>query len=240
MAGGGFQPGLRRSPHGLNFDEPAFLASEHYHVKRGGVTLDSSQVDADENGDKIIPAGTFITPGTADPDKYVPYDGLTDERQTVTVTGSPTGGTFTLTFDGETTDPIAFDADAQEVEFRLESLGTVGADNVEVSGNAGGPYVVEFRGDLADTDVAEITASGAGLTGGTTPSVTVATGTAGGASTSATADPDVSGYTLEAHNLRDGDVIAGIILHGSVLEARVHPAPDATIRAACKGRITFQ
>src|SRR5919109_2928308 len=33
-----------------------------------------------------------------------------NERQTVTIGGSPTGGTFTLTFNGQTTAAIAFDA----------------------------------------------------------------------------------------------------------------------------------
>lgn len=51
---------------------------------------------------------------------------------------------------------------------------------------------------------------------------------------------DTSGYTLEDVNLKDGDVVCGIILHGSVLSARVTPAVDATTRTAVSGRITFQ
>lgn len=49
-----------------------------------------------------------------------------------------------------------------------------------------------------------------------------------------------SGYTFEAINLRDGDVIAGVIVHGSVLSARVTPTPDSTITGALAGRIVFQ
>jgi hypothetical protein len=101
------------------------------------------------------------------------------ERQTVTITGSPTGGDFTLTFDGQTTAAIAYNASAATVEAALEALSTIGQGNVQVTGAAGGPYTVEFVGELANENVAALTASGAGLTGGTTPGVTIATATSG-------------------------------------------------------------
>jgi len=103
----------------------------------------------------------------------------TNEQQTATITGTPTGGTFTLTFAGATTATIAYDAAASAVQSALELLSTIGAGNVKVTGSAGGPYTVEFINDLADTNVAAMTASGAGLTGGTTPGVTIATAAAG-------------------------------------------------------------
>lgn len=51
---------------------------------------------------------------------------------------------------------------------------------------------------------------------------------------------DDSGYLLESVNLKDGDVICGLLIEGSVLSARVTPAVDATIRDAVKGRVIFQ
>jgi hypothetical protein len=102
-----------------------------------------------------------------------------NEIQTVTITGSPTGGTFTLTLSGQTTAAIAYNAAASAVEAALELLSTIGQGNVQVTGSAGGPYTVEFVGALAKENVAAMTASGAGLTGGTTPGVTIATATAG-------------------------------------------------------------
>jgi hypothetical protein len=48
------------------------------------------------------------------------------------VTERPTGGTFTLTFEGQTTAPIAFDATAAEINKKLEALSTIGAGNVAV------------------------------------------------------------------------------------------------------------
>jgi hypothetical protein len=69
-----------------------------------------------------------------------------NQKQTVTVTSAP-GDTWTLTFDGDTTAPIAHEAIAAAVEGALEALASIGAGNVAVVGN--GPYVVEFKGDLA-------------------------------------------------------------------------------------------
>jgi hypothetical protein len=99
----------------------------------------------------------------------------TAEVQTVTVTGGPTGGTFTLTFDGETTAPIDFDAVAADVQAALEGLPGVEVGEVTVTGT--GPYTVTFT--AAQGDVPQMTANGALLTGGTAPGVTVTTATPG-------------------------------------------------------------
>lgn len=104
------------------------------------------------------------------------------EQQTVTITGTPTGGTFTLTFAGSTTTGIAYNANSAAVEAALEALDSVGVDNVTVTGGPGPdtPYVVTFTGDLAGEDVPQMTATGS-FTGGTTPAITVTTNTEGGA-----------------------------------------------------------
>jgi hypothetical protein len=103
----------------------------------------------------------------------------TSESQTVTITGSPTGGTFTLTDSGQTTAGIAYNAAASAVQTALAALSNIGSGNVAVTGSAGGPYTVAFQGALAHLDVAQMTASGAGLTGGTSPAAGVATATGG-------------------------------------------------------------
>ena len=100
-----------------------------------------------------------------------------NESQTVTVTGTPTGGTFTLTYSGQTTAAIAFNATAATVQQRLTDLSNIEAGNVSVSGSAGGPYTVVFSGG---NDVSQMTATPS-LTGGSSPSVNVATATVGGA-----------------------------------------------------------
>ena len=108
---------------------------------------------------------------------------VTDEAQEVKV--DATAGQFKLTFDGRETADIAFDARADAVQTALEGLDNIDAGDVEVSGGPGDdggttPYVVIFRGDLAGSDVAELTARD-----GTTPlsgggaAVTIDTTTAG-------------------------------------------------------------
>jgi hypothetical protein len=72
-------------------------------------------------------------------------------------------GTYTLTVDGETTAPIAFDADASTVQAALEALPSVGVGNVVVTGDPSG-FTIELTGALAATAV-DLSADGAGLTG---------------------------------------------------------------------------
>jgi hypothetical protein len=103
----------------------------------------------------------------------------TDEVQLVTITGTPAGGTFTLTFDGETTAPIAYNASAAVVQAALLALASLRAGDVVVTGSAGGPYTLTFGGDFSEEDVATLTASAVGLTGGTSPAVAVTTPTPG-------------------------------------------------------------
>lgn len=102
-----------------------------------------------------------------------------NEVQTVTVNGSPTGGTFTLTFSGATTAGIAYNAAASAVKSALEALATIGAGNIDVSGSAGGPYTCTFQGTLAHTDVSQMTGSGASLTGGAVYTATTQEATSG-------------------------------------------------------------
>jgi hypothetical protein len=113
-------------------------------------------------------------------DTYIGTSTVADganEAQTVTVTGTPTGGTFTLTYGGQTTAAIAYNATSGVVLSRLQALSSIEDGGVTVSGSAGGPYTVTFT---SGQDVAAMTASGASLTGGTSPSVTIATATVGG------------------------------------------------------------
>jgi hypothetical protein len=105
----------------------------------------------------------------------------TNEVQTVTISGTPTGGTFTLTYSGQTTAAIAYNANAAAVTTALEALSNIGTGDVNVTGGPGPgvPYTVTFQGGLAGTNVAELTANDAGLTGGATPSVDISTTTSG-------------------------------------------------------------
>ncbi len=94
-----------------------------------------------------------------------PNNQPTSAEQTVSIEGAPTGGSFTLTFAGQTTAPIAFNASPEDVGRALEKL--PGEPDIEVDGPDGGPYTAYFGNDrsgLAGRAVPELEADGAGLT----------------------------------------------------------------------------
>jgi hypothetical protein len=148
--------------------------------KPGGITFDWSTVTP-LNADLTLPDGTVIPSGT----QCILYGMFMaqitrQEVQTITITGGPAGGYFTLTVvrGGQTltTAHIAYDATAQDVADALNALDNVDGV-VTVTGSNPGPFSVTFVG-VAE-NVAQMTASGAGLTGGTTPGVTIGTTTSG-------------------------------------------------------------
>lgn len=123
----------------------------------------------------VGPVGT-AAPSPASIDAFDP-DTTGSETQTLTMTGTPTGGTFTLTFSGQTTSAIAYNATAATVQTALEALSSVGSGNVTCAGGPlpGSPITVAFKGELASTDVPLMTANSASLTGGTSPTMTPST-----------------------------------------------------------------
>lgn len=60
--------------------------------------------------------------------------GGTDEVQLLTMTGSPTGGTFTLTFGADTTGALPYTATPAVVQTALTGLASIGAGNLSVVG----------------------------------------------------------------------------------------------------------
>lgn len=108
-----------------------------------------------------------------------PWDAGTSEVQTVTITGTPTGGTFRLTFDGHQTAPIAYNATSADLETALENLPNLGAADVAVTGGPGPgtPYTVTFAATLGN--VPQMTLSNNSLTGGVAPTVVIVTTTPG-------------------------------------------------------------
>jgi len=108
--------------------------------------------------------------------------GLSNEVQQIAITGVPTGGGFTLTFQGQETDTIAYNASAAAVKAALAALSNVNSADITTTGGPlpGTPIVVTFGGALQGQDVAVMTADDSGLTGGTTPAVAITTTTPGG------------------------------------------------------------
>lgn len=167
--------------------------------------------------------------------KAVPLAARPTEGQTVTITGTPTGGTFTLTFDGETTAAIAYNAAASAVQTALEGLSNVNSGDVSVTGGPGPgtPYVVSFTGQYLGTNVPQMTASGASLTGGTSPDVAVTTTTAGG-SGSTTGSDILWGFLYMPVTVPAGttdDVFGAGLLTGQIIASKLPVAITAAQKA---------
>lgn len=76
-----------------------------------------------------------------------------------------TGGTFTLTFNGQTTASIAYNASAATIKTRLENLSNIDVGDVYVSGdNVGDVVYVAFGGQYTGV-VETLTSTDASLTG---------------------------------------------------------------------------
>lgn len=222
-------------------DDQTWLGSEHGTSMGRPVTLDVSAFTANThypNG--YFPSGIPLAKITAS-GLYGPYAASANEVQLLTITGSPTGGTWTATFQGATTAAIAYNATAATVQSALEALTTIEPGDVTVTGSAGGPYTVTFTGRFAGQDVAAMTASGASLTGGTSPGVTPSTTTAGGDSAS-DGTGKLAGFLLtpvKAPAVNTTDVQGVLYEHGRVVTARLPIAVDAAGQNDVAGRIIF-
>lgn len=106
--------------------------------------------------------------------------GQVNEVQTLTITGTPTGGTFTLSFKGYTTAPIAYNAIAATVQTALQALSSIGTNGATVTGGPGPatPYVVTFTNQLGNQNVPSLTPANT-FTGGATPTMTTSITTQG-------------------------------------------------------------
>ncbi len=91
------------------------------------------------------------------------------------------GGTFTLSFNAESTSTIPYNASAVSVQSALEDLASVGAGNVTVGGGPGGstPYTITFTGVLSGTEVTQISSDPTDLDAPLIPVTEDATGLTG-------------------------------------------------------------
>lgn len=77
---------------------------------------------------------------------------ISNDVQVVNITGEPTGGTFRLTFDGQTTAAIPWNASVIQVASALEQLSNIGVWDVNVEREwwkPHAPYTIKFNGPTA-------------------------------------------------------------------------------------------
>lgn len=99
-----------------------------------------------------------------------------DELQSVTITGSPTGGTFVLRFGGQNTAPLNWNCTASQMQTALQNLSSILSGNALVTGGPGPgtAFTVEFTSSLGYASQALITLQTNSLTGGSSPNVAIA------------------------------------------------------------------
>jgi hypothetical protein len=107
-----------------------------------------------------------------------------NDVQTMTVTGTPTGGTFKLSFNGQVTSAITYsqtDATLQaNVQAAMDALPNVGAGNsAVVSSGSGTSVAITFQGLLGNIEQAALTFFQNSLTGGSSPTASFARTTRG-------------------------------------------------------------
>jgi PKD repeat protein/glucose/arabinose dehydrogenase len=189
------------------------LASEQEILRvpqnRGACCHVAGDIDFDSRNNLWLVTGDDTPAGGGNSGGFGPFNDMrTNESQTIAVANA-TGGTFTLTFDGQTTAPIAFPLDNTAIESALEALSNI--DDVAVTGT--GTRTVNFRGSLSETDVPQMTADASGLTSATTATITIATSAAGGLFNAPHVDArrgslntnDLRGKVLRI-DVKDGDV----------------------------------
>jgi hypothetical protein len=159
-----------------------YVSADGYpEYKEGGLRIDWDAVTAAAADITLMDGRKFKTG-----EKYVRYGtafvrNQVKEVQTVTITGTPTGGGFTLTLTlngvARTTASLPHNSTAAAVQTALNDLDNVEAGDVVVTGGPGPgtPYVVTFQLPL---DVAQMTAAHT-FTGGSSPAIAVTTTTAG-------------------------------------------------------------
>ena len=150
---------------------------------------------------------SYFTLSQAAQDSKIKVDGFppstaTSERQTVTLSAVPDYGTFTLTYRGETTTAIAYNASASDIEDAIEALSAFNTGDITVSGAIGTNPTIDFASSLGNVDLIMINSSmKIGGESGTDVTASIAETEAGN-----------DGYIRRSSNTVD-DVIYGVTLH---------------------------
>ena len=159
----------------------------------------------------------------------------TNEVQTVTVRGS--GGTFTLTFGGQTATGLAYNISAGALQSALEGLSSIGTGNVSVTSatTVGGTvYTITFQGTLAHANQAQLVPSAAsGITARDELQQLTITGASGGTfalgcdlDTSGSISPSETTAQI-AYNARGGRDPVGARRRPRQRQHRGHSSPNS-------------
>jgi len=120
-----------------------------------------------------------------------------NEKQQVVV--DATSGNFTLTFNGQVTANIAFDANAATVQSALEALSNIAPGDVVVTSPMASTWIIEFRGVYLGLNVSILIGTDVDLMGGG-DTITITTPRPGGITWELTFTPALDGGDLPINN----------------------------------------
>lgn len=178
--------------------------------------------------------------------KWVVWSAIVREEEVQTITIDATGGTFTVTFDGETTGALAWNISAANLLAALEGLSSLQAGDITVTLDTL-VYTITFLGTgrYGYVDVPAITTNPASLTGGG-GTAAVAEGNKGVADTGRN---DIRGFvwpnavTVDDSGDGNEDVIGQVLLAGRIhYDDIVLPSGEsatnlkAALRSGCRER----
>jgi flagellar capping protein FliD len=184
-----------------------------YNPGSGPTTMDTPTISQSTEGGSVTAdltgfAEADFTETQSAQDSEIRVDGypqITAEVQVLTTTQAANNGTFTLTYEGQTTAPISYDADAATIQAALEALSSIEEGDITVEGN--GPSVLgqttfTFHQELGN--VSQITIDVSSLNPGDDTDYVMSTQTEGDigwiSRSSNTVDDAIYGVTLHLHD----------------------------------------
>ncbi len=189
--------GTARAPFGVNeyLRSTQDVKKDSYTMAKGAIPVETIDGDATQ---KVLQPGTILAKITsgADAGKVGVYErgaggGNAAVNEVQALTRTSTGGTITLSFEGQVTGTIPASAagfTAAAVQAALLALPNLNVGDVTVAGAAGGPLSVTFAGGYAGQDVAALVVDNTSATGGTIVQSTTTPGSAASAGTGAATD----------------------------------------------------
>jgi flagellar hook-associated protein 2 len=183
-----------------------------YYQGSGGTTLTGLGASVTAEGGATTAslsgfAQSGFTQTQAAQDSLIQVDGYpagsaNSEVQTMSRSTNPTSGTYTLTYEGQTTAAISYNASPAAIQAALEALSTINTGDITVGGGASGLKNGDITFTFSDTlgDVSMISGDGGSLLPGLQPLPVVET------------TKGVPAYISRSSNTVD-DVIYGVTLH---------------------------
>ena len=197
-----FVHGTQKAITGATNASPIVITSASHGLATGEqIIIDGVQGNKAANGlwnVVAIDTDTFSLVGSAGDGEYTGVNSgsiqvttlqqgaaAVNEVQTITASGTPSGGTWTISFNGATTSALAHTANAATVQTALQLLPTVGSGGITVAGGALGTaaFTLTFAGGLAGANQPAVTVDTSSLSGASV-TVTVTTTTEGSAGAS--------------------------------------------------------